>query len=73
MPIGIRLDGCIPCFGRLLLARNIWCKVSFRLVTYEKNSVKFLNYGDDVCFQKPEYFQDASHLNDAGVRDLLRS
>ena len=56
-----------------MLARNIWCKVSFRLVTYEKNSVKFLNYGDDVCFHKPEYFQDASHLNDAGVKDLLRS
>lgn len=33
----------------------------------EKNGVNFFNYGDDVRFQKPEYFQDASHLNDAGA------
>lgn len=33
-----------------------------------KNDVLFLNYGDDKCFQKPEYFQDASHLNDTGAK-----
>ena len=38
----------------------------------EKNGVKFLNYGDDACFQKPEYFQDASHLNDAGAREFTK-
>lgn len=32
-----------------------------------KNDVPFLNYGDDVRFQKPEYFQDAGHLNDTGA------
>lgn len=37
-----------------------------------KNSVPFLNYGDDVRFQKPEYFQDASHLNDAGAREYSK-
>lgn len=34
----------------------------------ERKGVKFLNYGEDVRFQKPEYFQDASHLNDTGAR-----
>lgn len=34
----------------------------------ERNGIKFLNYGEDVRFQKPEYFQDASHLNDTGAR-----
>lgn len=38
----------------------------------EKNGVKFLNYGDDVRFQKPEYFQDASHLNDTGAKEFTR-
>jgi hypothetical protein len=33
-----------------------------------ENNVTFLNYGSDVHFQKPEYFQDASHLNDNGAR-----
>ena len=33
----------------------------------KKNAVLFLNYGEDVRFQKSEYFQDASHLNDAGA------
>lgn len=37
-----------------------------------KNGVKFLNYGDDVRFQNPEYFQDASHLNDTGARVYSR-
>ena len=34
----------------------------------EKNSVNFLNSRDDARFQKPEFFQDASHLNDAGAK-----
>ncbi len=33
-----------------------------------KNDVTFLNYGDDGRFQKPEYFKDASHLNDTGAK-----
>lgn len=37
-----------------------------------KNNVPFLNYGDDVRFQKPEYFQDASHLNDTGAREYSK-
>ena len=36
----------------------------------EKNDVKFLNFGDNVCFQNPEYFKDASHLNDIGAREF---
>ena len=35
-----------------------------------KNDVSFLNYGNDVRFQKPEYFQDASHLNDKGAKEF---
>lgn len=38
----------------------------------EENGVKFLNYGDDVRFQKPEYFQDASHLNDTGGKEYSK-
>lgn len=38
----------------------------------ENNGVKFLNYGDDVRFQKPEYFQDASHLNDTGAKEFTK-
>ena len=34
----------------------------------KKNHIIFLNYGDIASFQKPEYFQDASHLNDSGAR-----
>ena len=34
----------------------------------KRNDVPFMNYGDDVRFQNPEYFQDASHLNDTGAR-----
>ena len=34
----------------------------------KKNDVPFMNYGDDVRFQNPEYFQDAGHLNDTGAR-----
>lgn len=34
----------------------------------KKNDVPFMNYGDDVHFQNPDYFQDASHLNDTGAR-----
>ena len=36
----------------------------------EKNNVMFLNYGDDKRFQKSEYFQDASHLNDEGAKEF---
>ncbi|MBQ7820361.1 MAG: hypothetical protein IJ341_13215 [Bacteroidales bacterium] len=36
------------------------------------NGVKFLNYGDDLRFQKPEYFQDASHLNDTGAKEYSK-
>ena len=38
----------------------------------EKNGVKFFNYGDDVRFQKPEFFQDASHLNDTGAKEYSK-
>ena len=38
----------------------------------KKNNVPFLNYGDDVRFLKPEYFQDASHLNDTGAREYSK-
>ena len=34
-----------------------------------KNHVPFLNYGDDARFQKPKYFQDASHINDTGAKE----
>lgn len=37
-----------------------------------KNGVSFLNYGDDVRFQKTEYFQDASHLNDTGAKEYSK-
>lgn len=37
-----------------------------------KNKVPFLNYGDDERFQKPEYFQDASHLNDTGATEYSK-
>lgn len=37
-----------------------------------KNDVSFLNYGDDERFQKPEYFQDASHLNDTGATEYSK-
>lgn len=33
-----------------------------------KNGISFLDYGLDERFQNPEYFQDASHLNDSGAR-----
>ena len=32
----------------------------------------FLNYGDDERFQKPEYLQDASHLNDTGAKEFSK-
>ena len=35
----------------------------------ERNYVEFLNYGSDIRFQKPHYFQDASHLNDIGANE----
>ena len=38
----------------------------------KKNNVPFWNYGDDVRFQNPEYFQDASHLNDTGAREYSK-
>lgn len=34
-----------------------------------KNDFPFLNYGDEKRFQKLEYFQDASHLNDTEAKD----
>ena len=37
-----------------------------------KNDVPFFNYGDNERFQKLEYFQDASHLNDAGAREYSK-
>lgn len=33
-----------------------------------QNGIPFLNYGDDARFQKPEFFQDASHMNDVGAK-----
>lgn len=38
-------------------------------VLAQENDVPFLNYGDDVRFQNPKYFQDASHLNDTGAKE----
>lgn len=38
----------------------------------DKNDVPFLIYGDDIRFQKSEYFQDASHLNDTGAKVYSR-
>lgn len=38
----------------------------------DENDVKFLNYGDDGRFQKTEYFQDASHLNDKGAKEYSK-
>ena len=38
----------------------------------EKNDIMFLNYCDEVNFQKPEYFQDASHLNDTGAKEYSK-
>lgn len=38
----------------------------------DKNDVKFYNYGDDVRFQKSEYFKDASHLNDTGAKEYSK-
>lgn len=37
-----------------------------------KNEVTFLNYGDDKRFQKLEYFQDASHLNNVGAQEYTK-
>lgn len=37
-----------------------------------KNDVLFLNYGDDKRFQKLEYFQDASHLNNVGAQEYSK-
>ena len=34
----------------------------------KENDVRFFNYGDNNHFQKPEYFQDAGHLNDIGAK-----
>lgn len=38
----------------------------------DEKDVLFLNYGDDVRFQKSEYFQDASHLNDVGANEYSK-
>lgn len=38
----------------------------------KENNVPFLNYGDDIRFQKSEYFQDASHLNNAGAKEYSK-
>lgn len=37
-----------------------------------KNNVPFLNYGEDERFQNPEYFRDASHLNDTGAKEFSK-
>lgn len=37
----------------------------------KENDVLFLSYSDDGRFQKPEYFQDASHLKDVGSNELI--
>ena len=44
---------------------------SIRMIQHiaEEKDVLFLNYGDDVRFQKSEYFQDASQLNDTGAKE----
>ena len=39
----------------------------------EKNDVDFLNYGNDMRFQNPKYFQDASHLNDLGAKEYSKA
>lgn len=52
-----------PCYGQTTSASI--CMIE-QLAT--ENNVTFLNYGSDVHFQKPEYFQDASHLNDNGAK-----
>lgn len=33
----------------------------------QSNGIMFLDYGQAEQFQNPEYFQDASHLNDIGA------
>ena len=38
----------------------------------KENGIKFLIYGDDARFQKPEYYQDASHLNDTGAKEYSK-
>lgn len=38
----------------------------------EKNGITFMNYGDHARFQKPEFFKDASHLNDTGAREFSK-
>ena len=47
---------------------------SIRMIQHiaEEKDVLFLNYGDDVRFQKSEYFQDASHLNDVGANEYSK-
>ena len=42
--------------------------ISFIQEFAEKKGVTFLNYGNDIRFQKQEFFQDASHLNDTGAK-----
>lgn len=39
----------------------------------EQNGVLFFNYGDDMRFQKTDYFQDASHLNDTGAKEYSKA
>lgn len=36
------------------------------------NDVTFWNYGDIESFQKSEYFQDASHLNNTGANAFTK-
>lgn len=38
-----------------------------------KNDVQFLNFADDIRFQKPEFFQDAGHLNDTGAKEYSKA
>lgn len=35
----------------------------------QSNGIMFLDYGQAEQFQNPEYFQDASHLNDTGAHE----
>ena len=37
-----------------------------------ENNIRFLDYGQNESFQKPVYFQDASHLNDTGAKEYTK-
>ena len=50
----------------------ITCEHTHHWEDGENDNVPFLNYGDDERFQKPEYLQDASHLNDTGAKEFSK-